>query len=59
MELGHALALARLVGVTDGGHAREVGCLDVGEGITNEGGGGGVGVQAADCLIDQVRAGLE
>jgi hypothetical protein len=57
LGLGHVLAFAGLIRVADAGYSGAVGCLDVGEGVADEGCGGRVGVQAADgspAKIEQI-----
>lgn len=43
-KLGHSLSLAWFVGVADAGHVGAVGCLDIGEGVADQGCGRGVGL---------------
>jgi len=53
------LGFVGLVGVADGGDTWGVGCLDVGGGVADEDGSGGIGVEAVDGVGDQVRVGFE
>jgi hypothetical protein len=53
------LPLTWLVGIADARDSGAMSRLDVGEGVADEGSGGGVGVQSVDGFVDQVRAGLE
>jgi hypothetical protein len=52
-------SLAGFVGVADALDAGEAGALDVGHGIADECAFAGLGVEGANCLGDQVGAGLE
>ena len=49
---GHAFVFAGFVGVADAVDACQVGAFDVGDGVADEGGGGGVGVEGVDGFVD-------
>jgi hypothetical protein len=55
----HALVFAGFVGVADAVDACQTRAFDVGDGIADECGLGGVGVEGLDGFVDQVRAGFE